>query len=154
MQFPFTPPPIEAFASECCQFYVVNTAQRGSLKAKQPIHHQGWWNPSSALDLVSKEQANWELAHSELSSWAHWMIEFIRSLDVSSLMNANRKDTWADCSREDFPAWLVYFMVDVFESEVHWVLKLCRVFIKEPDSSIFLKVFIEATKLILEQFSR
>jgi hypothetical protein len=45
-------------------------------------------------------------------------------------------------------------MVDVFESEVHWVLKLCRVFIKEPDSSIFLKAFIEATKPILEQFSR
>jgi hypothetical protein len=45
-------------------------------------------------------------------------------------------------------------VVDVFESEVQWVLKFCRIFIKEPNSSIFLKAFIEATKPILEQFSR
>jgi hypothetical protein len=45
------------------------------------------------------------------------VIKLIGNLDISSLMNADRKDAWADCGCKNFPGFLILFMIDIFKSK-------------------------------------
>ncbi len=52
------------------------------------------------------------------------MVELIRHLYVSPLVDVNRKDAWTNGSREDFFGLVKFLRVDVFESEVRWKVEI------------------------------